>query len=60
RLVPLPEAVACYCLSERVAEPVRPIAAGPVRVAGRPDQGALFALLGGGGDAGGNAAQPAG
>ncbi|MYZ50496.1 uroporphyrinogen-III synthase, partial [Propylenella binzhouense] len=29
RLVPLPEAVACYCLSERVAEPVRPIAAGP-------------------------------
>lgn len=45
RLAPLPPEVACYCLSAAAAEPLRPIAAGPIRIAAEPDQARLFALL---------------
>jgi uroporphyrinogen-III synthase len=44
-LAPLGEAVACFCLSAAVAEPIAPIARGPVLVAEAPDQLSLFALI---------------
>jgi uroporphyrinogen-III synthase len=45
RLAPLRDEVTCFCLSEAVADAVRPVARGPMRVAARPDQIALFALI---------------
>ena len=45
RLAPLSASVACYCLSDAVAEPLRPIAEGPIRIAACPDQPSLFALV---------------
>lgn len=44
-LAPLPDRVACFCLSANVAEPLRAVAPGPVLVAERPEQLSVFALL---------------
>lgn len=44
-LAPLGARVACFCLSERVAEAVSGVSEGKVLVAERPDQLALFALV---------------
>jgi hypothetical protein len=44
-LAPLQPEVACFCLSERIAEALKAVATGPVEVAERPDQLALFALI---------------
>jgi uroporphyrinogen-III synthase len=45
RLAPLSERIICFCLSEAVAEAIRPAARGKILVAERPDQIALFALI---------------
>lgn len=44
-LAPLPERISCYCLSGAVAAPLPAVATGPIRIAERPDQISLFALL---------------
>lgn len=44
-LAPLPPEATAFCISAAAAEPVAPIAAGPVLVAARPDQLSLFALI---------------
>ncbi|HEX2256470.1 MAG TPA: uroporphyrinogen-III synthase [Afifellaceae bacterium] len=44
-LVPLAPEIACFCLSQAVARPLRAIAAGPVEVAAAPDQISLFAAV---------------
>jgi uroporphyrinogen-III synthase len=45
KLAPLASEVTCFCLSQAVAEAVRPVTRGKVLVAERPDQIALFALI---------------
>lgn len=47
-LTPLAASVVCYCLSAACAEPLPAVTSGPIRVADRPDQIALFALIEGG------------
>ncbi len=44
-LAPLDPQVYCYCLSQTVADVVRPVCAGPVHVADTPTQISLFACL---------------
>jgi uroporphyrinogen-III synthase len=44
-LTPLKAEVACYCLSEAVAEPIADVCSGRILVAARPDQLSLFALV---------------
>lgn len=44
-LLPLPQRVALYCLSESVAEPLAGGAGGTIRVAEKPNQISLFALI---------------
>ncbi|MHA1189364.1 MAG: uroporphyrinogen-III synthase [Alphaproteobacteria bacterium] len=44
-LAPLDPQVHCYCLSQAVADAVRPVCAGPVHVADTPTQISLFACL---------------
>lgn len=44
-LAPLGRDVTCFCLSAACAEPLARITAGNIRVAERPDQLALFALI---------------
>ena len=42
---PLAASVVCYCLSDACAEPLPAVTSGPIKVADRPDQLALFALI---------------
>jgi uroporphyrinogen-III synthase len=44
-LAPLPPQVACFCLSQAVAEPLSAISTGAIRIAARPDQLSLFAAV---------------
>jgi uroporphyrinogen-III synthase len=44
-LAPLSENVTCFCLSPAVAEALPAVASGPVRIAARPEQIRLFALI---------------
>lgn len=44
-LAPLAGDVACFCLSEACAEPLPAVTTGPIRIADRPDQLSLFALI---------------
>jgi uroporphyrinogen-III synthase len=44
-LAPLSRNVTCFCLSARCAEPLAKVTQGNVRVAEKPDQLALFALI---------------
>lgn len=44
-LAPLAEHIACFCLSAAIAEPLAAVSIGPIRVAARPEQISLFALL---------------
>jgi uroporphyrinogen-III synthase len=43
--VPLPAAVVCFCMSAAAAEPLAAVSTGPIRIAARPDQISLFALM---------------
>jgi uroporphyrinogen-III synthase len=44
-LAPLAPHVICFCISQAAAEPLAAVTAGPIRVAARPDQLSLFALM---------------
>jgi uroporphyrinogen-III synthase len=44
-LSPLAPHVACFCLSQAMAEPLAAISIGPIRIAARPDQISLFAAV---------------
>jgi uroporphyrinogen-III synthase len=44
-LAPLAPHVACFCLSQAVAEPLAAISTGAIRIAARPDQISLFATV---------------
>lgn len=45
RLAPLGARVTCYAISEQAAEPLRPLIAGRMEIAARPDQISLFAAI---------------
>ena len=60
RLTPVGAEICCFCLSEAVAQPLRPIAAGPIVVAPAPDQISLFAAVEAAEAAGGDRRRTAG